>query len=241
MFLPLSDDNPLEGVRHAYVNWAIILANVVVFVLVQRGYQVQVDVASAFEYGAIPAVLSHAAVLPPELDRLPPELTLVTYMFLHGGWMHLLGNMVFLAVFGDNVEDALGHTRYFIFYIVCGVVGGLTHIVMQPHSEIPLVGASAAVAGVVAAYVLLHPNVRLWALIFMRIPLRIPAVWPISAWIVFQVWSIATTSDDGTAFWAHMGGLAAGAVLVLFMRRRGVPLLVRTRDGTPPPATGSPH
>lgn len=241
MFLPLSDDNPLEGMRHAYVNWAIIAANVLVFVLLQHGYQTQVDTASAFEYGAIPAVVSRSAVLPPELERLPAELTLLTYMFLHGGWMHLIGNMAFLAVFGDNVEDALGHVRYAIFYLACGVVGGLTHILMQPYSEIPLVGASAAVAGVVAAYLLLHPNVRMWALIFMRIPLRIPAVWPISAWIVFQVWSIATAKDDGTAFWAHIGGLVAGAILVVFLRRKGVPLLVRTRDGTPPPAAETPH
>jgi membrane associated rhomboid family serine protease len=241
MFLPLSDDNPLEGVRHAYVNWAIIAANVLIFVAVQHGYQAQVDTASAFEYGAIPAVVSRTAVLPPELVRLPAELTLLTYMFLHGGWMHLIGNMAFLAVFGDNVEDALGHVRYAIFYLACGIAGGVTHILMQPYSEVPLVGASAAVAGVVAAYLLLHPNVRLWALIFMRIPLRIPAVWPISAWIVFQVWSIATATDDGTAFWAHIGGLIAGAILIVFLRRKGVPLLVRSRDGTPPPATESPH
>lgn len=234
MFVPLTDDNPLEGVRHAYVTWALIAVNLFVYVVLQRGYGDEVDAAFAYAYGTIPAVVSHAAVLPPELEKLPAEATLLTYMFLHGGWGHILGNMAFLAVFGDNVEDALGHARYLAFYLICGVVGGLVHIFAEPYSEVPLVGASAAVAGIVGAYVLLHPNVRLWVLVFMRVPLRIPAIWPIGAWIAFQFWSIAAASDESTAFWAHIGGLATGAVLVVFMRRKGVPLFVRTPDGTPP-------
>ncbi|MFK8253918.1 rhomboid family intramembrane serine protease [Ancylobacter terrae] len=234
MVLPLSDDNPLEGITHAYVTWALIALNVGVFILLQRGYAGEIDIASAFSYGTIPAVVSHAAVLPDEYALLPPQLTLVSYMFLHGGWMHLIGNMAFLWVFGDNVEDALGHARYFIFYVLCGIAGGIAHTLAAPGSEIPLVGASGAISGIVAAYLMLHPRVRLWVLLFMGIPLRIPAILPLGAWIGFQVWSMLTVTEDGNAWWAHLGGLAAGAVLIVFMRRPGVPLWVLTPNGDHP-------
>ncbi|QIB34085.1 rhomboid family intramembrane serine protease [Ancylobacter pratisalsi] len=233
MLLPINDDNPLEGITHAYVTWGLIAANILVFVLFQHGYQAEIDVPSAFGYGVIPVVVNHTAVLPAEYVRLPSELTLVTYMFLHGGWLHLIGNMAFLWVFGDNVEDALGHVRFLAFYLLCGVAGGLTHSLAMPDSASPLVGASAGVSGLVGAYLMLHPNVRIWVLMFLRVPLRVPAAWPLGAWIGFQLWSLATTTDQETAWWAHIGGLVAGAVLVVFMRRKGVPLWVTTRDGTP--------
>ncbi|WP_051660952.1 rhomboid family intramembrane serine protease [Bosea sp. 117] len=240
MFIPLNDDNPLEGMRHAYVTWGLIAANFIVFIFFQHGYEEEINAAFVFGYGAIPAVVSHAAVLPPELSKLPPELTLVSYMFLHGGWMHLIGNMAFLWVFGDNVEDALGHARFLAFYLLCGIAGALVHTFAQPGSEVPLVGASAAISGVVAAYLMLHPNVKLWVLVLMRIPLRVPAIYPIGAWIAFQIWSVATVAEDGTAWWAHIGGLVAGAILVVFMRRKGVPLWVRTPNGTPDATTSTP-
>jgi len=233
MLLPINDDNPLEGITHAYVTWGLIATNIIVFLLLQHGYRADIDIASAFGYGAIPAVVTHAAVLPAEYIRLPPELTLVSYMFLHGGWLHLIGNMAFLWVFGDNVEDALGHARFLIFYVLCGIAGGLAHSLAMPESASPLVGASAGISGLVGAYLMLHPNVRIWVLMFMRIPLRIPAIWPLGAWIAFQLWSLWSAGDAETAWWAHIGGLLAGAVLVVFMRRKGVPLWVMTRDGTP--------
>ncbi|MCB4767175.1 rhomboid family intramembrane serine protease [Ancylobacter sp. Lp-2] len=233
MLLPINDDNPLEGITHAYVTWALIAVNIVVFVLVQHGYRPEIDVATVFGYGAIPAVVHHAAVLPAEYERLPAELTLISYMFLHGGWLHLAGNMAFLWVFGDNVEDALGHARYFVFYLACGVAGGLAHAFAVPESASPLVGASAAISGLVGAYLMLHPNVRIWVLMFMRIPIRVPAIWPLGAWIAFQMWNALRAGEADTAWWAHVGGLATGAVLVVFLRRSGVPLWVTTRDGTP--------
>lgn len=233
MLLPINDDNPLEGITHAYVTWGLIAANVLVFVALQQGWRPEIDIATAFGYGAIPAVVNHAAVLPAEYTKLPPELTLVSYMFLHGGWLHLIGNMAFLWVFGDNVEDALGHLRFFFFYILCGIAGGLAHSLAMPESASPLVGASAGISGLVGAYLMLHPNVRIWFLMFMRIPLRIPAIWPLGAWIGFQIWNLITTTDQDTAWWAHVGGLIAGMVLVVFMRRKGVPLWVMTRNGSP--------
>ena len=233
MLVPLNDDNPLEGIAYPFVTWGIIAANVLVFLLLQHGYRPDIDVASAFSYGAIPAVVNHAAVLPAEYTKLPSELTLISYMFLHGGWLHLAGNMAFLWVFGDNVEDAMGHARFLAFYLLCGVAGGLAHALAVPDSASPLVGASAGISGLVGAYLMLHPNVRIWVVVLFGIPLHISAIWPLGAWIGFQLVSLIISGDQETAWWAHVGGLLAGALLVVFMRRRGVPLWVTTRNGTP--------
>jgi membrane associated rhomboid family serine protease len=155
---------------------------------------------------------------------IPESLTFITYMFLHGGWMHLIGNMLFLWVFGDNVEDAMGHGRFLVFYLLCGAAGGLAHALASPTSEAPLIGASAAVAGTLAAYLILHPRVKLWVLFLGRIPLKLSAMWVIGAWIAFQFFNVFVALDQETSYWAHIGGLAAGAVLIPFMRRPDVPL-----------------
>jgi membrane associated rhomboid family serine protease len=154
-------------------------------------------------------------------------LTLITYMFLHGGWMHLIGNMLFLWVFGDNVEDAMGHGRFLAFYLLAGIAGGLAHTLSGPTSTVPLVGASGAIAGVVAAYLMLHPRVKLWVLVLGRFPLKVSAVWAIGAWAAFQVVMLLVASDHTTAWWAHIGGFAAGAVLLPIMRKPGVALFDR--------------
>ncbi len=187
-------------------------------------------------------MVSRTAVLPPELVRLPAELTLLTYMFLHGGWMHLIGNMAFLAVFGDNVEDALGHLRYAIFYLACGVVGELTHISDAALFRDPAgrrlggggrrgrgLSAAAPQCPALGADLHAHPAAHPRSVADQRLD-RVPGME-----------HRHRRPNDGTAFWAHIGGLIAGAVLVVFLRRKGVPLLVRTPDGTPPPAAGSPH
>ncbi len=153
--------------------------------------------------------------------------TLLTYMFFHADIFHLFFNMLFLWVFGDNVEDAMGHVRFLIFYLACGVFAGLFHSWMVPDSELPLIGASGAVAGVIAAYLMLHPHVGVWVLAFKIIPLRISAGLALGLWIVLQIVMIAVADVGPTAWWAHIGGLIAGAVLILFMRRPGVPLFDR--------------
>ena len=177
MFVPLHDKNPLNHVRFQYVTIALIVTNVIVFVMTNLAMPTAAANNVAFSYGVIPAVLFEVRQLPAQLAVLPEELTLVSYMFLHAGWMHLLGNMAFLWVFGDNVEDAMGHVRFLIFYLACGIFAGLLHSYMQPNSDMPLVGASGAVAGVIAAYLMLHPRVKVWVLVLWRIPLRIPALW----------------------------------------------------------------
>jgi membrane associated rhomboid family serine protease len=150
---------------------------------------------------------------------LPPEVTLLTYMFLHGDWWHLAGNMLFLWVFGDNVEDAMGFFRFILFYLLCGVIAGLAHALANPDSEGPLIGASGAIGGVVAAYVMLYPRVRMWTLAFARIPLKIPAYLMIGAWFGFQIFSVLALDGGDTAWWAHIGGFVAGLGLVILFKR----------------------
>ncbi|MEP9349768.1 rhomboid family intramembrane serine protease [Xanthobacter sp. KR7-225] len=235
MFVPLHDINPLEHVVRPYVTWALIGANLFVFLVLQHGGLGAVSEAGVLSYGTIPAVVTGAAVLPEGYERLPAPLTLLSYMFLHAGWLHLIGNMAFLFVFGDNVEDALGHVRFLAFYLLCGVLAGVAHVVAQPGSEAPLIGASGAVAGVIAAYLVLHPHIRLWALVLMKLPLRVPASWVIGLWVALQVYQVVTSADEETAWWAHLGGFAAGAVLVALMRRPGVALFDRDPSGVPTP------
>lgn len=238
MFVPIADINPLEHVRRPYVTYALILLNVLVFALLQRGLSGAPAEAGMISFGAIPAVVSGAAVLPEGYLAPPRNLTLLSYMFLHGGWLHLAGNMAFLWVFADNVEDAMGHLRFLAFYLLCGVAAGLAHVLAQPGSEAPLVGASGAVAGVIAAYLVLHPNIRLWVLVFMKLPLRVPAYLVIGAWFAVQVWQAFAAGDQETAWWAHLGGFAAGAALVTVMRRRGVALLDPDPSGVPSAPAG---
>src|SRR5262249_37714187 len=149
--------------------------------------------------------------------------------WLHADWMHLIGNMLFLWVFGDNVEDAMGHLRFLLFYVVCGVAGGLAYALLGPQaSETPLVGASGAVSGVIAAYLVLYPRVRVWILLFWRIPLPVPALWCLGGWILLQFWQLVFGSGETQVAWlAHVGGLTTGAVLVILLKRREVPLFGR--------------
>jgi membrane associated rhomboid family serine protease len=163
-----------------------------------------------------------SATLPPDFARIPAPLTLITSMFLHGGLMHLLGNMLFLWVLGDNVEDALGHRRYVVFYLVCGVLAALAHAAMEPGSTIPMVGASGAISGVMGAYLVLHPKARIKVLVSYFI-VWLPAFVVLGVWIVFQVISAGAAAGGaggGVAWWAHIGGFLAGMLLCgLFSRR----------------------
>jgi membrane associated rhomboid family serine protease len=225
VFIPLHDSK--NGLRHLpfqYVTVSLIALNVIIYAVFLSGVLLPGAQATFMGYGMIPAVVNDVRELDPQLVAVPELWTLVTYQFLHGGWMHLASNMLFLWVFGDNVEDALGHMRFLIFYVLCGVAGGLLHLFFWPESEAPLVGASGAVAGVIGAYLVLHPRVQLWVLALGRIPLRIPAWIALAGWIGFQVFNLIVTTDDAVAWWAHVGGVIAGVVLVVFMRRRGVAL-----------------
>ena len=188
---------------------------------------------AAASFALIPRELFQVSIFggpahgPSDAVAVPEGYTLLTYMFLHGDIIHLSTNMLFLWVFGDNVEDAMGHMKYLIFYLICGVAGGLAHAFMLPVSRLPLIGASGAVAGVIAAYLILHPRVLVWVLAFRFIPLRISAAWVLGVWVATQLFMVMVSDTDQVAWWAHIGGMTAGAVLILFMRRPGVPLFDR--------------
>ena len=229
MFIPLHDDNPLRSIRAPYVTLSLILANVFVFVFYQSGLFHTMTPTGLADLALIPCQLLHIdhCVANRFLTNqgLPEQITPISYMFLHGGWMHLIGNMLFLWVFGDNVEDAMGHARFLVFYLLCGVFAGYMHAWIAPASGIPLIGASGAVAGVIAAYLMLHPNVMVWVLAFGVFSLNLPAAIVLGAWVFVQIFSAMSLADQSTtAFWAHIGGLMAGAVLILVMRRPGVRL-----------------
>ena len=229
VFIPLSDDNPLRSIRFQWVTVGLIATNVVVFIW-QNGALGQ---ATAASFALIPSELLGVGILGGPAhgayDRfnVPEGYTLLTYMFLHGDIIHLGSNMLFLWVFGDNVEDAMGHVRYLAFYLICGVAGGLTHALMLPASKLPLIGASGAIAGVIAAYLILHPRVLVWVLAFRFIPLHISAAWVLGIWVVTQLLMVLLNQSDQVAWWAHIGGMITGAILILFMRRPGVPLFDR--------------
>jgi rhomboid family protein len=235
VFVPLHDTNPLKRIRFQYVTVALIVINVAIYAIFMSGWFVTPNEEETASFAVIPAQLmtSESSIGPIFATGadMPDRFTLVTYMFVHGSWVHLLANMLFLWVFGDNIEDAMGHWRFIMFYLMCGIFAALLYSFMNPTSGIPLVGASGAVAGVIAAYVILHPKVKVWVLALWRIPIRITAAWALGIWIGWQVASILFEREENVAWWAHVGGLLAGATLILFMRRRGVVLFDQTRGG----------
>ena len=228
MFIPLHDSNSLKYIRLQYVTLGLIAANVCIFFLMTLSGDSGFYEAAVLGLGYIPAVDHNLAVLPEGSAIVPDDLTYLTYSFLHGDIFHLGGNMLFLWVFGDNVEDAFGHIKFLIFYLLCAAAGAFFHGFLLPDSEQPLIGASGAIAGVVAAYLILHPRVRVWVLAFGRIPLRIPAVIPLAIWIALQFVMLFLSFEEQISWAAHVGGILAGSVLVFILKRRGVPLFDRT-------------
>jgi membrane associated rhomboid family serine protease len=225
VFIPVSDDNPLRSIHLQWVTISLIAANAIVFLLARY----HTEPAALASFALVPAELFGGATpVPGQAVQVPEVLTLLTYQFMHVDALHLASNMLFLWVFGDNVEDAMGHLKFLAFYLLSGVAGGLAHAALWPASAAPLIGASGAVAGVIAAYLMLHPRVRVWVLAFRFIPMKIAAVWVLGVWAAMQIVMVfVAPRDPPIAWWAHVGGMGAGAVLVLFLRRRGVSLFDR--------------
>lgn len=224
--IPIADNNPTSSV--SVVTWALLIGSVAAFLWQLSMEQPELMVA-IHALGVVPAVLSGEATLPPEAQIIPPWASFFTSMFLHGGWTHLIGNMLYLWIFADNVEDAMGHGRFLAFYLICGVVAALVQIAPNPDSTVPMIGASGAISGVLGAYLLLFPWATVTAIIPLGIilyPVRIPAVVLLLAWFGLQFFNSAVVdpAEPGVAFYAHAGGFVAGMVLVLVFRRRGVRL-----------------
>ena len=223
-FLPLHDDNPRVLIQHAWVTWGLIAACSVIF-LYQASMTPDEGARLILGLALIPATVTGEGQLEPELVLVPTLATLVTSAFLHGGWMHLIANMLYLWVFGDNVEDAMGHWRFLAFYLICGLIAGLAHIASDPGSTVPTLGASGAISGVLGAYLILHPKARVLVPIII-IPLYLPAWMLLIVWIGYQVASAAVSGPvgGGIAWWEHIGGFVAGALLVVPFRHKTVPL-----------------
>jgi len=219
MVFPLYDDNPFKRAKVPYVTWGLILLNVGVF-LFELGTTDNAVKALLASFAATPAAITHQV---PPAGWLPPELTLFSYMFLHGGWEHILGNMIYLWVFGDDVEDALGHVRFVAFYVLTGIGAGLFFAWLNRTSTTPLVGASGAISGILAAYLLLRPCAKV-SVFVLRFVVRVRAYWVIGGWVLLQLYQIANQANDGIAYVAHGGGLIAGALLFLVMRPANVRL-----------------
>ena len=219
--IPLRDSNPSHTVP--FVNYLLIGVNVIAFLFeLSLGRYFNNFI---FQFGVVP-VRSFSDIEMMSLD----VLTIVSYftsMFLHGGWMHLIGNMLFLYIFGDNVEDKFGHFKYFIFYLIAGLAAALTQTFINPASEVPMVGASGAIAGVLGAYVLMFPTARVVTLIpiffFFQI-VELPAFIFLGLWFMMQIFSgimsLGIGADaGGVAWWAHIGGFGAGVILLPFLRK----------------------
>ena len=230
MVIPIYDEDPLARGTRPYVTYGIIITNVVVFLL-QLGSNEGIQLAVLQNFAVFPATVADRAE---NLSVFPPVVTLMTYMFLHAGWLHIIFNMLFLWVYGDNVEDALGSVRFFFFYFLCGVASAAAYIVSAPNIMGPLIGASGAVAGVVGAYLMLRPCARVKVLIG-PIPVGVDAFWVIGFWALTQVYHVLAHDQPGVAWWAHLGGLIAGALLVVVMRPPDVELFECMRPQEPAP------
>ena len=222
--IPFSDENPSR--TRPYVTIAIIVLCVLAFL-----WELEIGAGAdkaLVVFGFTPSAFSDPGNAQFVGLGLPVWTTILTSMFLHAGFLHIGGNMLYLWIFGNNIEDAMGHAKFTVFYLVCGAVACLTLAAIDPHSTTPVVGASGAISGVLAAYMLLYPRARVHTLLTLGIfiyPVWIRAVWVIGFWFALQLVTAAITpaSEPGTAWWAHVGGFAAGLILTPLLKSRDVP------------------
>lgn len=236
MVMPLWDESPLKFPKLPFVTWSLIVANVLVF-LGQLLMQLKGGDPMAQDrlFALTPANITGTPVIS---TPVPPYLTLITYQFLHANIWHLLGNMIFLWVFGDDIEEAMGPARFIGFYLASGVLAALVFVAFTPHSQQPLVGASGAIAGVLAAYLMFRPCQKVlvflpWFIMWfvVRPVVRLDAFWVLGGWALTQLWAISVQTQDGVAYMAHVGGLAAGAAMFPLLRYRSVRLFQCIRPG----------
>lgn len=231
MFIPIGDDIERNAAIFPFSTIIMFGTCLVVFSWQFSLKDPQIYFDAILTYGLIPAVVFNGYLLPAHLVVHPPELTLLTSMFLHGDFMHFAGNMVFLWAFGSSLEEATGHIRFAILYLLCGLAAGIGQATVDPTSLIPMVGASGAISGVMAGYLLVYPYTRVKVLVFLGLRflvLRIPALVVIGLWITLQAWEMLAASgtgqQGGVAWTAHVGGFVAGLFLIMVLRRPGVKL-----------------
>jgi len=220
--IPLKDDNPTY--RTPIVTYSIIAICVIVFILeiTSSSYN---NGRLFYSYGLIPAVFTGQATLPDEIAGLPSELTLLSSMFMHGGFMHLIGNMLYMWIFADNIEDEIGPVRFIIFYVLAGIAAALTQVYLNTSSTIPMIGASGAIGGVLGAYIVNHPKAKVLVLIplgFFSQIIKIPALYVLGFWFVLQFInsSLSSSTGGGVAYGAHIGGFIFGVITILFFNKK---------------------
>ena len=230
--IPISDDNPVRLVP--VVTWTIIALCILVFAWeLSLGRSME---AVILTLGFSPGSLSGDVVPPQGYLSVPAWATIFISMFLHGGFLHIAGNMLYLWIFGNNVEDAMGHVRFTVFYFICGVAAALAMAAADPASHVPMVGASGAISGLLAAYVLLYPRARVTVIVPLGIifyPFKIGAIWVVGFWFAMQVLSalISAAGQPGVAWWAHVGGFVVGGALTPLFKSAHVPLFGDVRRG----------
>ena len=247
MFIPIGDDNR-DRKETPFVNYLFIIINILVFVLLQDWGR---NLSFTYSYSTVPAeiltghdIVSKSNIvfnnLTQQYEQVPGlgitsinvYFTLITSMFMHGGFVHIFGNMLFLFIFGDNIEDIMGHTRYFFFYLLCGVIAGLSYVFstyfLGQNLFVPSLGASGAISGVLGGYIILFPRKKIYIWLFFFFTIAVPAFIAVGLWFVFQVIdSIGALGKSeaagGVAYAAHIGGLIAGLILIkMFAKRRRV-------------------
>jgi len=234
--IPIRDDQPRFSTP--YVTYFLVALNTLVFLIeLSVGMQSQHALnAFVYQFGVVPAHVTAALGGSPRLSLADAFVPILTSMFLHGSWLHIIGNMWVLWIFGDNIEDYLGHFPYLIFYLVTGFVASVTHILLNLQSNMPTVGASGAIAGVMGAYFVLYPRSRVLTIVPLIIFFTF---WWLPAWIVLGYWfviqllsgttiAVSSSSGGGIAFWAHVGGFVAGIILIKIVPERAG----RNRYGT---------
>ena len=218
-FFPISDVNSTKN--KPVISWIILVCCILIFIY-QKNFDYHFEQKIILTFGMIPSVLFEIKQLPDELAIIPSYMTLISSMFLHGGWMHLIGNMTYLYIFGDNIEDKLGKFKFLIFYIFCGIFAGLCQALIDVNSEIPMIGASGAISGILGAYLILFPKkdikVFFWFFIFVKI-FKIPAMYVIGCWILIQFFNLNDSEESNIAYVAHIGGFIAGIILIFMFRK----------------------
>ncbi len=214
--IPLKDDNPTSG--KPFVTYFLIGLCVLIF-LIQFTSQSYRSGELFYTYGLIPSVLMGHNQLPADLHVIPSWLSIFTSMFMHGGFMHLAGNMLYMWIFADNIEDNLGPKKFLVFYLLSGIGAAFTQVLIDTHSQVPMVGASGAIGGVLGAYLINHPNARVLVLIpfgFFSQLIKIRALYVLGFWFILQFIS----SGGGVAYAAHIGGFVSGMILILFFNKK---------------------
>tara|TARA_B100002051_G_scaffold264877_1_gene290245 strand:- start:2584 stop:3291 length:708 start_codon:yes stop_codon:yes gene_type:complete len=216
--IPLFDKNPTK--KLPVINYTIIMVCIIVFII-QTKLNYHQNELFIIQFGMIPSVLIGVSELSSEIRVFPSFFSSISYIFLHGSWLHLLGNMGYLYIFGDNIEDYLGKSKYILFFLLCGCIAGFSQAIIDINSNIPMIGASGSVFGVLGAYFILFPRAKIKVLLFFLIPINISSMYLIGGYVFLQFLLLDTNSSNGgVAYMAHIGGFFCGLIFIKLLKKK---------------------